>query len=388
MPIVVLPDPLGLVGQTLRGGWKADALIHVGGLSHVYEAHREADAKRAVIKCYAGLAQVPEALQNSLREVFVKVGREVARLARAYDGLVRPLGGGWMELEDGAEIPCIILDWLSGRTLEAVLETERGRFRRTAGEVLSLMAAPLEALAAAHQIGLVHRDLKPGNFFVCSDELSPGTPVRLLDLNLAKLAQGESDAEPRRNLMLMTPNYAAPEQFRGDDPLIGPWTDVFATALVLIEVMAGTSPVMQGESVEELRAASENRDRRPSPRALGLDVPNTVEAVFKRALAVDVGERFRNMGAFLRALHAAVAAEGRVTSSAISRVSGVLDHDPAAAGRPLRQPPQVFAGGTGTVIAPRPLHAPAITGDTVIAKPPAVTGYTVLSPRPYDDDDD
>ena len=382
-------DPLGLVGQTLRGAWEVLRLAHVGALAHVYEARRDSDGMRAAVKCYAGLAELPRATQNNLRDVFVRVGREVARLARAYEGLVQPLGGGWMELDGGVEIPCIILEWLEGNTLEALMDAEGGGFLRSPAEVLELMADPLEVLAAAHQLGLVHRDIKPSNFYVCGDEIAPGIGIRILDLNLAKLAGSTERSVPQPAVLFMTPHYAAPEQFRGDDPLIGPWTDVFGVALVLVELMAGFGPAMQGDSFDELLAASENRERRPTPRSLGLDVPNPVEAVFRRALAVDVGERFRDAGAFLRALHGAVAAEGRVTSSRISRVSGVLDFEPGEdAVAPLVMPTP--SQGTGTVVAPAPeASPPRKTGDTVIAERPsdrpAVTGYTVLSPLPPED---
>lgn len=374
-------DPLGLIGQTLRGSWQVTRLIHTGAMSLVYEATTAASSQRAAVKCYVGLADVPQDLQNSLREAFITVGRDVARLARAYDGLVQPLGGEWLPMDNGTEVPCIILEWLEGNTLEALLDAEVGHFRRTTSEVLELMAAPLEAIAAAHQLGLVHQDIKPSNFYVCGDTIKAGVEIRILDLNLAKLERAGEESVPRPSVLFMTPHYAAPEQFRGDDPLIGTWTDVFSLALVLIELMAGYGPVMRGATIEELQQASEDPDERPSPRTLGLDVPNTVEAVFRRALAVDIRERFRSAGAFLRALHAAVAAEGRITSSAISRVSGVLEFEPDP-----DSPPRVvqvpLASPTGTQIAPVPRDNPRITGETVIAQSPAVTGHTVVARPP------
>ena len=378
-------DPLELIGQTLRGSWRIERLVHVGALSHVYRVRRETDGRHGALKCYVGLAGLSKALQHNVRDAFVRVGRDVGRLSRSYEGLARPLGGGWMEMDDGTEIPCVILEWLAGKTLEAMLDAERGRFRRTATEALALMAAPLEVLAAAHQLGLAHRDIKPSNFFVCADTLTPDAPIRLLDLSLAKLSRRGETSMPRPGVLFMTPNYAAPEQFRGDDPLIGPWTDVFGVALVLIELMAGYGPVMQGHTLEALQAASEDRNRRPSPRTLGLDVPNTVDAVFKRALAVDVAERYRDVGAFLRALYAAAAAEDRVTSSVISRVSGTLDFDPGqdpgyAPPQPLEEP--VHAAPSGTVIASAPQNAAQTPDHTVIAEAPAPVAYTKLSGRP------
>lgn len=365
------PDPLGLLGQTLRGSWRAERLVHVGTLSHVYEARRVTDGRKAVIKCYVGLSELPEGMRDNVRETFIRVGREVARIARTHDGVVRPLGGGWVALDGGAEIPCIILEWLKGTTLEALLDREGGRFRRTAGEVLTLMEAPMAALAAAHRAGLVHRDIKPSNFYVDGDAIEPGVRIRILDLSLAKPCRTPEDSVPRRNVLFMTPHYAAPEQFRGDDPMIGPWTDVFGLALVLTELMASTGPALPGETIASLREASEDRESRPTPRSLGLDVPNAVEAVFRRALAVDVSERFADAGAFVRSLRGAVSADGRVTSSAISRVSGILTWDPHEdLPRRLIQPP---------IAAPGPrVH----TEDEPLVTPPIITGHTVLAKAP------
>lgn len=376
-------DPLGLVGQTVRDTWEVTDLVHHGGLSLVYRAVRTFDGMRAAIKCYTCLADVPDRMQSTMRDVFIRVGKTVGRLAPRHPGLVRPIGGGWLPLASGSEIPCIILEWLRGHTLEALLDREPLGLRRTADEVLSLMADPIAALAAAHEHGLVHRDIKPSNFFVCGDSLAAGASIKVLDLNLAKLGSGEEDSLPRPSVLFMTPHYAAPEQFLRDDALIGPWTDVYGLALVLLELMTGEGPVQRGDSIDDLRRAARDPDDRPTPRRLGLDTDNAVEAVFKRALAVEPRERFRTIGAFSAALESAIEADGRVTSSAISRVFGVLECDTPA--EPTRtQPMPIVRPSTGTVISGAPPPAP-VTGDTVIAPSPVVTGYTVLAPLPSED---
>ena len=112
-------------------------------------------------------------------------------------------------------------------------------------------------------------------------------------------------------ITFFTPDYAAPEQFRGEESSIGPWTDVFALALVLVELMLGGRPALRGNSLDALRATSEDPTERPTPRAHGLELPNAVESVFERALAVEPHDRFHTAGDFLQALDRSIVCEGR-----------------------------------------------------------------------------
>jgi formylglycine-generating enzyme required for sulfatase activity len=104
-----------------------------------------------------------------------------------------------------------------------------------------------------------------------------------------------------------TPAYGAPEQFSRTHGATGPWTDVFALALVASEVMSGCEP-LAGDSFVQLGFASSDTSRRPTPRALGCGtVSDDVERVFAKALAVRPEDRFQNAGDFWSALRAALA---------------------------------------------------------------------------------
>src|SRR5262249_46584450 len=100
-----------------------------------------------------------------------------------------------------------------------------------------------------------------------------------------------------------TPHYGAPEQFSGQYA-IGPWTDVFAMALVLIEVASG-QPALTGDNVMQLFVAAMEEANRPSLSARGVRASPAVEAVFSRALAPSAKHRFRNVGEMWAALVAA-----------------------------------------------------------------------------------
>lgn len=389
-----LPDPLELVGSIAAERYRVESLISHGGLSLVYRVHDIEDGSPGALKCYVGLIDLPEPTSSVFRTTFKHVGRLIGYLSQSYSGLVRIRRTGAVRVSGGRDVPAMLLEWLDGVTLETLLDWERleGIVTRTPTEVFELMREPMEALAAAHDHGIVHRDLKPSNIFVCGRRLDPAVPIKVLDFSLAKYGDRNSDG----TITFLTPDYAAPEQFRGDERSIGPWTDVFALALILVELMLGGRPALVGEDLDALRRASEDRNRRPTPRARGLDVANGVEAVFKRALAVDPAARFPEIGSFTSALERAVSCGGRLTSTGISRVSGVLVYNhttgelPDFADAPTTAIPMDPSPARGnTVVADHPWSAsitpsstPNVSGDTVVSPGPAQTGHTVLAPRP------
>src|SRR5690606_13171532 len=95
----------------------------------------------------------------------------------------------------------------------------------------------------------------------------------------------------------------APEQFSRSYGATGPWTDVYAMALILVELLRGDHKALEGETFFELGVASCDPDKRPTPRHHGIDVSDEVEAVFGRALALQPRDRFATMGAFWSALY-------------------------------------------------------------------------------------
>jgi formylglycine-generating enzyme required for sulfatase activity len=109
-----------------------------------------------------------------------------------------------------------------------------------------------------------------------------------------------------------TPSYGAPEQFDSSRGATGPWTDVFALALVAVELMSGRPP-LDGTDVPELAAQSMNPDQRPTPMSRGVLVPDRVDDVFRRALAVDPAERHASASELWDALEAACRASSVAT---------------------------------------------------------------------------
>lgn len=382
-------DVLGLLGTQIHGGFVVEELVSSDGLSMVYRAVSSDGTCEAALKCFYGLRTLSPDSLSSFRDRFRRITSLLGALSADQPSMTRVLGQGWMGVGD-REIPCMLLEWVEGVSLQTVLDEERrdGSKRRSIDEVFAIMKPTLRALAAAHSYGLTHRNLNPGNLFVDASRLTPGTNVRIMDYALARL-EGEPFDDA---ITFLTPEYASPEQFMGYEHLVGPWSDVFSIALVLVEMMLGGGQVMPGDDFEALRAACLDEAKRPTPRSFGLDVSDAVEMVFLRALEIDVHRRYNSgahlMGALTRALENGEPEE-------VSATAGEFQHDPAShyltrnqkAPKGPKTPKRPADAGNTMVVSPigsgnaPPLPA-IITGETVIAPRPVRTGQTVLAPVP------
>ncbi|HEX3345722.1 MAG TPA: hypothetical protein VHS09_14160, partial [Polyangiaceae bacterium] len=166
-------------------------------------------------------------------------------------------------------------------------------------------------------------------------------------------------------IQAFTPLYGAPEQFARKYGATGPWTDVFAFALVLVEVMTGR-PALDGADTTQLFVSSMRLDRRPTPRAAGLEVTDAVELVFARALAVDPKARFPSVGAFWPALvaetaHVPVPAALAATAYGPAPTAGAAMALAATALAPTRMGPSTTAPQMASMPA-APLAVPTHPG--------------------------
>jgi formylglycine-generating enzyme required for sulfatase activity len=215
-------------------------------------------------------------------------------------------------LTEEPKLPYMVLEWLEGSSLDAVFAEEKrqGRPPRSIESALKLLAPAAEALALAHRKGVAHRDIKPPNIFLCGDPNEDSCPVKLLDFGIAKVVQdaqkaGGAFTKTSGKVTSFTPAYGAPEQFSRTHGATGPWTDVFAFALVLVECITHKDP-LDGDDFMQIGYASADKDHRPTPRGKGAIVTDEVERVFAKALAVNPNDRYRTMGEFWEALRAAL----------------------------------------------------------------------------------
>ncbi|MCA9694363.1 MAG: protein kinase, partial [Myxococcales bacterium] len=300
-----------LLGETIEGKYRIEALVGRGGFGLVYRARHLIWNQPVAIKFLTRLSNVPEEARAEVLAFFVREGRLLSELSSKTTGIVQARDIGTMTTPTGRWMPYMVLEWLEGQPLGRVLRREAAEGRtRSVLEAFRVFDGVARALAIAHQSGVAHRDIKPPNIFLCGDALEPGVTVKLLDFGIAKVMQDHSGEafETTGGAMIFTPHYGAPEQFNRKLGVSGPWTDVYAMTLVFLELVTGAR-VRTGESVGELAVECMDDARRPTPRALGVEVSDAVEAVLSRALAVQIEERFQSMGALWMALAAALELE-------------------------------------------------------------------------------
>jgi len=237
-------DRLKLVGVTLEGKYRIDAVVAQGGFALVYRATHLVWNRPVAVKVFDALADLPESQRATLVEDFLREGALLAELSERSAAIVQARDVGTTKTSDGVQVPFMILEWLEGTNLENVLKSERekGLPLRTPSEAVDLLDPVAEALALAHRRGIAHRDVKPPNIFVTGDPRAAKCGVKLLDFGIAKVVQDAQKAsgsfsKTSGNVTSFTPAYGAPEQFSRTHGSTGPWTDVFSRARIASEVM-------------------------------------------------------------------------------------------------------------------------------------------------------
>jgi serine/threonine protein kinase len=292
-------DTFGLVGQTLAGKYRVERVIAKGGFGAVYYArHIELDTPVAI-----KVLMVPDRFHGESRVEFLEMFKMEARTiaALAHAAIVRVLDFGSARFSSGEESPWMALEWLEGRTLEADLDGRPAGAGRSPREALDLLRPAFDALSCAHAAGIAHRDIKPANLMlVRARRGEPG--LRMLDFGIAKVMEtdeqaGSGQTATKTALSSYSLYYAAPEQL--SHARTGPWTDVHAIALILVELLTGQRAYRASDSVA---ICSDIMDReRPTPGRFGVPV-GPWEEVLGRALSLRPAERYPDSDGFFTEL--------------------------------------------------------------------------------------
>jgi eukaryotic-like serine/threonine-protein kinase len=351
-------DPLGIAGQTIAEKYRIDRLVGEGGFALVYRAVHTIWNKPVAIKFFNGLSNAPLDQREQFRDAFIQEGALLTELSSQTAAIVQARDVGTYTSPDGQWMPYMVLEWLEGKPLDELIDTERaqGAPPWTTAEVISLLGQAAAALDVAHGKGIAHRDIKPANLFVLGEGARDGrATLKVLDFGVAKMMSDNTQlkaalAKTGVGITSFTPQYGAPEQFNRGYGATGPWTDVYALALVAVELLTG-KVALDGDDLIQLAFASGNPERRPTPRAQGAAVSDPVERVFQKALAVKPEDRYARAREFWKDLEAAQAgsfSETRLLPGAPVIPAGSTQPAPVGA---LGRSPEAHTASPSTISA-------------------------------------
>lgn len=264
--------PGDLTGTVLGGKYRIGRKIGSGGIGVVYTAEHVTLGHEVAVKVLRGAAARDGGeIARLRREAYIQVHVEHPNVARVFD---------LDQMSDGSIY--VVMERLNGCSLAEKL----GRDRVLApGYATTVFAQVCRALDAAHRKGVVHRDLKPGNIFLCEDGVS-----KVLDFGMSKLTSAESLTQT--GYTLGTPEYMAPEQCVGAQ--VEPRTDLYALGIMMYEALTGELPIVAHTRRELLDLHQRQipmpmRQRRPD-----LPIPELLDEAVMKCLKKRINERPKN----------------------------------------------------------------------------------------------
>lgn len=304
-----------LTGRMLDRRYHVRSRIAHGGMATVYLAtDTRLDREVALKVMHADLARDADFVAR-----FIGEAKSVAKLS--HPNIV----GVYDQGADGQYL-YLAMEYVPGRTLRELLR-ERGWLPWQ--EALAVMDPVLAGLAAAHQAGIVHRDVKPENVLLTDDGR-----VKVVDFGLARATAAVGNT--RAGQIIGSVNYIAPEQVTGAPS--DARTDVYSAGILLFEMLTGRQP-FTGETPLALAYAHVNSDVPPASTVVG-GIPPTVDQLVRAATSRDPNQRPANAGVFLR-----VARSLRGVPAPVEEATGAWAA-PAAAGAGPYGGASPYAGGT------------------------------------------
>ncbi len=288
---------------TTVAGYRLDERLGAGGMGVVYKGTELDGGRTVAVKfLHDELAHSPDLVKRFKREIVA-----MRRLVHAH-------AVGVIDSGTSGNVPYLVMEFQSGRPLSKLLERASLPPARAVGIARQVLAA----LAAAHGVGVVHRDLKPDNILMMNGVA--GDVVKILDFGLAKLAHGSGEATTeltRTGLVLGTPGYMAPEQAKGG--ATDERTDLYAVGVILYHMVTGRRPFVADSPLAVLRMHADDPPLPPRKAAPDAGISADLEAVILRALEKPPAARWASADEFAAAIEATP--EGRASSIPLVEVS-------------------------------------------------------------------
>jgi eukaryotic-like serine/threonine-protein kinase len=276
------------IGSVLRDTYELISVLGKGGMGKVFLArHLRLPGKQVAVK-------VLHTHEEITPDQYARFRREAEITSRlGHPNIVGVLD--FYGQEGGA--PCLVMEHLKGESLSQ-------RIRRGSlplDEVLSIARQVGSALHAAHQVGVIHRDLKPGNIFLVPTEVGGEVTqqVKLLDFGISKIVSSQT-MQTVDDVLMGTPQYMSPEQAMGHNSTVDARSDLFALGSIVYEMLAGQSPFEDEVMMRILYRIVQEPLIPLAPRCPG--IPAHVCATVERALEKKPEDRFPSVAAFIEEL--------------------------------------------------------------------------------------
>lgn len=266
-------DPL--IGASLEGRYRVTERIASGGMATVYRAVDERLDRVVAVK----IIRRAQAADADFTTRFEREAKIIARLS--HPNVVGVFDTG---THDG--LPYLVMEYVNGKTLRDVLNEHTHLPVRHS---LRIAGRILDALSAAHRIGLVHRDVKPENVL-----LAESGAVKVADFGLARIVQGPEADEENGGPLLATVAYVPPELV--SEGVTDARSDVYSAGILLFELLTGVVPY-DGDDAAEV-AARHVREDVPPPSAFAEDIPPELDALVVDATRRDRAARPADAAAF------------------------------------------------------------------------------------------
>ncbi|MFE3766334.1 protein kinase [Streptomyces sp. NPDC059104] len=272
-------------GGSLAGGrYQLRDLLGEGGMASVYLAYDSALDRQVAIKTlHSELGR-----EASFRERFRREAQAVAKLSHTNIVSVFDTGEGEVTFgssgADGTVMPYIVMEYVEGQPLGSVLDADVHQYgAMPADKALKVTADVLAALETSHEMGLVHRDIKPGNVMMTKRGV-----VKVMDFGIARAMQSGVTSMTQTGMVVGTPQYLSPEQALGRG--VDARSDLYSVGIMLFQLLTGRIPF---EADSPLAIAYAHVQEEPvAPSSINRSITPAMDALVARALKKNPNERF------------------------------------------------------------------------------------------------
>ena len=275
-------------GRILGGRYELGDLLGYGGMAEVFRGRDIRLGRDVAVKVLrTDLARDPSFQARFRREAQAAASLNHPSIVSVYDT--------GEDDKDNSQVPYIVMEYVSGRTLRQVLQQD-GRMEPT--RALEITRAVCNALEYSHRAGIVHRDVKPANVMI-----TPEGEVKVMDFGIARAVSASQATMTQTSSVLGTAQYISPEQARGEH--VDQRSDVYSTGCLLYELLTGVPP-FTGDSPVAV-AYQHVRENPAVPSSIDPDIAPALDAVVLKAMAKNPANRYQSAGEFAADLDRALA---------------------------------------------------------------------------------